>query len=140
MHRTGTGAGLPAAVSLASIPGRIPEPGGLDAIIGGGPDGPTRVDLRRDGPHALVAGTTGAGKSELLRTLVAGLAMAHSPQRLNFVLVDFKGGTGMGPLARLPHVAGMITGLDVDGAQRVRLGLDGTPRPGRSAAGDRGGD
>ena len=122
--RTGTGAGLPAAVSLASIPGRIPEPGGLDAIIGVGPDGPTRVDLRRDGPHALVAGTTGAGKSELLRTLVAGLAMAHSPQRLNFVLVDFKGGTGMGPLARLPHVAGMITDLDVDEAQRLRLGLE----------------
>ncbi len=122
--RTGTGAGLPAAVSLASLPRRASQPGALDAVIGVGPDGPARVDLRRDGPHALVAGTTGAGKSELLRTLVAGLAMAHSPQRLNFVLVDFKGGTGMGPLAQLPHVAGMITDLDVDEAQRLRLGLE----------------
>lgn len=122
--RAGTGAGLPAAVSLAALAIPAAIEGTLAASIGLGPDGPVTIDLRRDGPHVLVAGTTGAGKSELLRTLVAGLAMAHSPRRLNFVIVDFKGGTGIGPLAELPHVAGMITDLDVGEAQRLRLGLE----------------
>jgi S-DNA-T family DNA segregation ATPase FtsK/SpoIIIE len=66
------------------------------------------------GPHGLVVGATGSGKSELLRTIVAGLAATHRPERLAFVLVDFKGGAAFADLARLPQVAGLITNLSVD--------------------------
>ncbi|WP_396230966.1 FtsK/SpoIIIE domain-containing protein, partial [Frankia sp. EI5c] len=48
-------------------------------LLGAGVDGPLHADLRRDGPHALVAGTSGAGKSELLQTMVASLALANPP-------------------------------------------------------------
>ena len=82
------------------------------AVLGAGPDGPLAVDLVRDGPHALVAGTTGSGKSELLQTLVASLALANRPDELSFVLVDYKGGAAFGPCARLPHTAGLVTDLD----------------------------
>ena len=89
--------------------GHDPPP---QATIGVAADGPLVVDLVADGPHALVAGTTGAGKSELLRTLVAGLALGSSPDHLTFVLVDFKGGSAFDACARLPHVTGMVTDLD----------------------------
>jgi S-DNA-T family DNA segregation ATPase FtsK/SpoIIIE len=66
------------------------------------------------GPHGLVVGATGSGKSELLRTIVAGLAATHPPERLAFVLVDFKGGAAFADQARLPQVAGLITNLQSD--------------------------
>jgi S-DNA-T family DNA segregation ATPase FtsK/SpoIIIE len=66
------------------------------------------------GPHGLVVGATGSGKSELLRTLVIGLAATHDPQTINFVLVDFKGGASFADFAALPHVAGIITNLQDD--------------------------
>jgi DNA segregation ATPase FtsK/SpoIIIE, S-DNA-T family len=66
------------------------------------------------GPHGLVVGATGSGKSELLRTIVAGLAVTHPPDQLAFVLVDFKGGAAFADLARLPQVAGLITNLQSD--------------------------
>ncbi|HKN99698.1 MAG TPA: type VII secretion protein EccCb [Pseudonocardiaceae bacterium] len=66
------------------------------------------------GPHGLCVGATGSGKSELLRTLVLALALTHSPQTLNMVLVDFKGGATFHSLARLPHVVGTITNLAED--------------------------
>ena len=66
------------------------------------------------GPHGLVVGATGSGKSELLRTIVAGLAATHPPEQLAFVLVDFKGGAAFAGLARLPQVAGLITNLQTD--------------------------
>ena len=84
----------------------------LPAILGAGVDGPVEVDLVRDGPHLLVAGTTGSGKSELLRTLIASLAVRTGPDRLSFVLVDFKGGSAFDACARLPHVTGVVTDLD----------------------------
>lgn len=82
------------------------------AAIGLGDDGTVAIDFGSDGPHALVAGTTGSGKSELLRTLVMSLAVACSPEHLNFVLVDFKGGGAFDVCSNLPHVAGLITDLD----------------------------
>ncbi|MFE1852200.1 type VII secretion protein EccCa [Streptomyces sp. NPDC059489] len=79
------------------------------------------------GPHGLVVGATGSGKSELLRTLVTGLATVHSPELLSFVLVDFKGGATFAGLTGLPHVAGMITNLidDLALVDRVRDALVG---------------
>ena len=66
------------------------------------------------GPHGLVVGATGSGKSELLRNLVLGLAMTHSPEQLNLVLVDFKGGATFAGMAGLPHVSAVITNLAED--------------------------
>lgn len=63
------------------------------------------------GPHGLVIGATGSGKSEFLRTLVLGLALTHSPEQLNMVLVDFKGGATFAGMSELPHVSAVITNL-----------------------------
>lgn len=93
------------------------------AVLGAGPGGPLVLDLDRDGPHALVAGTTGSGKSELLRTLVTSLALAHPPEQVSFVLVDYKGGAAFGPCRDLPHVVGTVTDLDPGGTARVIVAL-----------------
>ncbi|WP_300265926.1 type VII secretion protein EccCa [Microbacterium sp.] len=77
---------------------------------------PVELDIKEAaqggmGPHGLLIGATGSGKSELLRTLVLGLAMTHSSETLNFVLVDFKGGATFLGLDNLPHVSALITNL-----------------------------
>ncbi|GAA2726197.1 FtsK/SpoIIIE domain-containing protein [Cellulomonas aerilata] len=145
-QRTATGHGaappvaaLPRAVALADLPGiPLPDegavlaawegahgrrPGGLTAHLGAGADGPVLLDLVQDGPHALVAGTTGAGKSELLQTWVLSLALTCSPAALAILLVDYKGGAGLGACMRLPHVVGQVTDLDPSLAQRALTGL-----------------
>lgn len=96
----------------------------LEARIGVGPGGvAVSIDLLRDGPHALVAGTTGSGKSELLQTLILTLALTRSPDELAVALVDFKGGASFGACARLPHVVGQVTDLDPGAAERALTGL-----------------
>jgi S-DNA-T family DNA segregation ATPase FtsK/SpoIIIE len=80
--------------------------------VGVSADGLFAVDLRLDGPHGLIAGTTGAGKSELLQTLIASLAVANRPDEMTFVLIDYKGGAAFKDCASLPHVVGMVTDLD----------------------------
>ncbi|WP_231954241.1 FtsK/SpoIIIE domain-containing protein [Actinoplanes derwentensis] len=82
------------------------------AVVGESFDGKFEIDLRRDGPHGLIAGTTGSGKSELLQTIVASLAVANRPDAMTFVLVDYKGGSAFGDCVRLPHTVGMVTDLD----------------------------
>jgi len=84
---------------------------GLRAQIGMGVDGPVTLDLRDDGPHGLVAGTTGSGKSELLQTLICSLALNNPPSRMAFLLVDYKGGAAFRECADLPHTVGYITDL-----------------------------
>ncbi len=84
----------------------------LPALLGVTQEGPLSLDLVRDGPHALVAGTTGAGKSELLQTLVASLAVTVRHDALTFLLVDFKGGSAFKDCAHLPHTLGIISNLD----------------------------
>jgi len=105
----------------------------LRVSIGSNADGePVTLDIKEPaqggfGPHGLVVGATGSGKSELLRTLVSGLALTHSPDALSFVLIDFKGGAAFAPLTNLPHVAGLITNLADDTAMidRVHAALKG---------------
>lgn len=92
--------------------------------IGTSTDGPMHVDLLRDGPHALIAGTTGSGKSELLQTWIASLALHLGPRDLNLVLVDYKGGSAFAGCADLPHTVGMLTDLDPAGAERALSSLD----------------
>ena len=82
------------------------------AVLGESIDGAFAVDLSVDGPHALIAGTTGSGKSELLQTLVASLAVANRPDEMNFVLIDYKGGAAFKDCVDLPHTVGMVTDLD----------------------------
>lgn len=84
---------------------------GLAVPIGRGLDHIRMLDLHSDGPHLLVAGTTGSGKSELLRTLTIALAHSYAPDCINFLFADFKGGSGLGPLTGLPHCVGMLTDL-----------------------------
>ncbi|BBA97934.1 putative cell division-related protein [Actinacidiphila reveromycinica] len=93
------------------------------APIGIGADGTFVLDIRKDGPHALVAGTTGAGKSELLQTIIASLAVANRPDALNFVLIDYKGGSAFQDCARLPHTVGMVSDLDAHLTERALASL-----------------
>src|SRR5205807_1980811 len=89
----------------------------LRVPIGLGEDGrPVMLDLKEAaqegmGPHGLCVGATGSGKSELLRTLVLGLAVTHSSETLNFVLADFKGGATFAGMSQMPHVAAVITNM-----------------------------
>ena len=97
---------------------------GLSVPVGLGRGGAVvRIDLAADGPHALVAGTTGAGKSALLQTLVLGLATTRSPADLAIALIDYKGGASLGDCVRLPHVVGQVTDLDPGLAMRALAGL-----------------
>ncbi len=92
--------------------------------VGLGAQGVVELDLISDGPHVLVAGTTGSGKSELLQSLVAGLAIANAPGQVAFVLVDYKGGATFVDCGRLPHTLGVVTDLDAHLTRRALRSLD----------------
>lgn len=111
------GLGNPHDFDLAQMWASRPNRDRLRVAIGVGTDGrPIELDLKESaqdgmGPHGLLVGATGSGKSELLRTLVLALAVTHSSEILNFVLVDFKGGATFTALDRLPHTSAVITNL-----------------------------
>jgi S-DNA-T family DNA segregation ATPase FtsK/SpoIIIE len=86
---------------------------------------PLLVDLKQSGvgPHGLIAGTTGSGKSELLLTLLMSIALNHHPHQVNFVLIDYKGGTAMNVLKGLPHTVGLVTDLDGKQTRRALVAL-----------------
>ena len=74
---------------------------------------------KADGVHGIIAGSTGSGKSELLMTLIIGLALNFNPTVLNFVLVDYKGGSAFEPFKHLPHAVDIVTNLDQSATARV---------------------
>ena len=92
-------------------------------VLGESIDGSFAVDLSADGPHALVAGTTGSGKSELLQSLVASLAATNDTDAMTFVLVDYKGGAAFRDFALLPHTVGTVTDLDGHLVERALTSL-----------------
>jgi S-DNA-T family DNA segregation ATPase FtsK/SpoIIIE len=130
---TGDAAAIPARCRLPDLLGPLTADAirnrwaaprtGACTVLGASAQGPVEIDLARDGPHVLVAGTTGAGKSELLQTMVAGLAAHHPPEELNVVLVDYKGGAAFADCARLPHTAGLVTDLDPHLTERALRAL-----------------
>ncbi len=126
-------ASLPERVCLADLVGALDEgtlarrwegDGRLVVALGVDRDGALDIDLATDGPHVLIAGTTGSGKSELLRSMVASLAAHASPDDVNFILVDYKGGAAFDSSARLPHTVGLVTDLDDNLAERALLSLE----------------
>ncbi|MBX6751316.1 MAG: cell division protein FtsK [Micromonosporaceae bacterium] len=98
--------------------------GDLAAPIGAGAAGPVSIDLRRDGPHGLTAGTTGAGKSELLQSMIGAFAATYPASRLTFVLIDYKGGAAFKDCVDLPHTVGFFTDLDAHLARRALTSLN----------------
>ena len=104
-----------------TVGGADPAPAG---VIGVTADAILEIDLVADGPHGLVAGTTGSGKSELLRSLVISLALRVSPEHLQFVLIDYKGGSTFDACADLPHTVGLVTDLDEGLAERALISLN----------------
>ncbi len=95
----------------------------LRALVGHAGAAPLFLDLRRDGPHALVGGTTGAGKSEFLQSWVLGMAAANSPDRLTFLFVDYKGGAAFADCVKLPHTVGLVTDLSPHLVRRALTSL-----------------
>ncbi len=132
------GAGVPGSVGLTGLLGvtgddpaeiearwaRTDGGAGLTAPIGIDGDGPVVLDFVADGPHVLIGGTTGSGKSELLRSMVAAAGATADPDHVAMVLIDYKGGAAFDCCAELPHVAGLVTDLDDELAARALRCLD----------------
>ncbi|MBL3698810.1 S-DNA-T family DNA segregation ATPase FtsK/SpoIIIE [Leucobacter luti] len=129
-----TAGNLPGRIRLADLLGagsidqsfvrrRWAEAGSPSTPIGVSACGTLSIDIVADGPHGLVGGTTGSGKSEFLRTLVTGLAARTAPTALNFILIDFKGGAAFAACERLPHTIGTVTNLDEQLANRALRAL-----------------
>lgn len=102
---------------------QLKKAGNLRAIIGQGASDAMTLDLRTQGPHALVGGTTGAGKSEFLQAWVLGMASAHSPDRVTFLFVDYKGGSAFADCVELPHCVGLVTDLSQHLVRRALTSL-----------------
>ena len=102
------GLGTPAAEDVLALWSRTKEGPSTRVVVGADAAGPVTVDLAGQGPHTMLGGATGAGKSILLQTLVTSLLLANRPDELNLVLVDFKGGSAFLPFQDCPHVTALI--------------------------------
>ncbi|QNO38141.1 FHA domain-containing protein [Protaetiibacter sp. SSC-01] len=99
------------------------RPGKLRAIVGSAGVDAMHLDLRTQGPHALVGGTTGSGKSEFLQAWVLGMAAEYSPDRVTFLFVDYKGGSAFADCVHLPHCVGLVTDLSPHLVRRALTSL-----------------
>jgi S-DNA-T family DNA segregation ATPase FtsK/SpoIIIE len=97
--------------------------GKLRALVGQSTTDSLHLDLRTQGPHALVGGTTGAGKSEFLQAWVLGMAAEYSPDRVTFLFVDYKGGSAFADCVSLPHTVGLVTDLSPHLVRRALTSL-----------------
>ena len=91
----------------------------IRCLLGATTEGFCDIGFTTYGPHWLLGGTTGAGKSQLLRSLILSAALRYSPERLGLILVDFKGSAGLGPLAELPHTLSLLSDFDVAAVRRA---------------------
>lgn len=116
---------LPHAVELTPLLRPVDHSGlpSLACELGAAADSTVTVDLVQHGPHAVIGGTTGSGKSELLIAWVLAMASSRSPQQVTFLLVDYKGGATFASLEPLPHTVGIITDLDASTAERALASL-----------------
>lgn len=110
------------SVHASAVPNRK-DNGSLRALVGSKGVEPFYLDLKNEGPHALVGGTTGAGKSEFLQSWVMGMAAAYSPDRVNFLFVDYKGGAAFADCLQLPHTVGLVTDLSQHLVRRALTSL-----------------
>ena len=111
---------VPSAISWSALQARTDRSTSTsDIAIGIGETGVVSIDLVSSGPHALVGGTTGSGKSELLRALALGWASSGPPSAAQLLFIDFKGGATFARLTELPHSIGLVTDLDPIVAQRA---------------------
>ncbi|MBF4635921.1 FHA domain-containing protein [Agreia pratensis] len=111
------------ALRDGSPPVRRKKEGSLRALVGHSGTEPFYLDIRNQGPHALVGGTTGAGKSEFLQSWVLGMAAAHSPDRATFLFIDYKGGAAFADCVALPHTVGLVTDLSPHLVRRALTSL-----------------
>ena len=102
---------------------RLKRASTLKAFVGQGATDAMALDLRTQGPHALVGGTTGSGKSEFLQAWVLGLAAEYSPDRVTFLFVDYKGGSAFADCVKLPHCVGLVTDLSPHLVRRALTSL-----------------
>ena len=119
---------IPASLELTTPAPGVGTLNSVVAMLGDGADGPITLDLVSDGPHALVAGTTGSGKSELLRTIITSLCLRHDADTVTFLLIDHKGGAAFDELSELPQVVGVVTDLDGGLINRVLTSLEAEVR------------
>lgn len=114
---------LPRELDRRSLEAMVPGPDSaalpVAVCIRDGRQAALELDLVSDGPHAVIAGTTGSGKTEFLLAWVAALVEHHRPEQLGILFIDFKGGTGFADFEHLPHCVGLITDLDVSAAARA---------------------
>ena len=112
--------------SIHDRSGAVPQrrrAGRLRALVGSSGVDAMHLDLRTQGPHALVGGTTGSGKSEFLQAWVLGMAAEYSPDRVTFLFVDYKGGSAFADCVELPHCVGLVTDLSPHLVRRALTSL-----------------